>query len=134
MTAEEVREERRGGRVMATSDASPFATEFKESDKPGALWTIEVFRTAPMRPGPRGVKRWLTILTGHIRRRRAGGFAYFSSGVNTKIQSLWDEDLERLKDKIRATPWKVRLSLEASRRNGRPESASIRRPLRRRRR
>jgi hypothetical protein len=46
----------------------------------------------------------IIFVLGYIRRQPAGGFAYFESSKDAERVSLRDNDLETLKNRIRASP------------------------------
>lgn len=67
-------------------------------------WTVEV-RAMGLRRGRNGGKaRPSLFVIGHIRRRPSGGFDYFPDSQNALTAALSDDDLETLKEKVRANP------------------------------
>jgi hypothetical protein len=71
---------------------------FKEKEALDAGWSVDVI-VASRSPSGEPV----ATLIGHIRRNKAGGYAYFEGAGNTVTVSMNSGDLASLKKKIAST-------------------------------
>jgi len=71
---------------------------FKEKQALGGEWSVDVIVASR---SPSGAP--VATLIGHIRRNKAGGYAYFEGAANILTASMNSGDLASLKKKIAST-------------------------------
>jgi len=96
---------RTGEQATRYSGARELKVQFREkSATRDTPWTIKVFRSCVRRHPKRATRQMKMLVRGHIRRLATGGFGYFADLTKATSATLWDNDLEGLKDTIRAIP------------------------------